>query len=95
MHSPIHSLRQTDTQFNGLLSRTTSSQYWKGYTHLDFNEARHHGVAVASAEPYASLHLSPEIMMTATHHSNFYKTDALPDPQPTVENQHTTPERQC
>ena len=44
--------------FNGPLSRTTRvSQYQKGKTNLDFTEAR---VAVASAGPYASLHLAPD-----------------------------------
>jgi len=48
--------------FNGLFSRTTSvSRCQKGYTNLDFNEARDDGVAVASAEQYANyLHLAPE-----------------------------------
>ena len=51
--------------FNGLFSRTTwVSQYQKGKTSLDLNEARDDGVlwmAVASAGPYAnSLHLAPD-----------------------------------
>jgi len=50
---------------NGLFSRTTCvSQYRKGKTSLDLNEARADGVlgmAVASAGPYAnSLHLAPD-----------------------------------
>ena len=50
---------------NGLFSRTTwVSQYQKGKTTLDLNEARYDGVlgmAVASAGPYANnLHLAPE-----------------------------------
>ena len=36
-------------------------------------------VAVASAGPYASLHLAP-----APHHSVFYRPDALPATQPTA-----------
>ena len=44
--------------FNGPLSGTTRvSQYEKGKTNLDFTEARE-WVAVASAGPYASLHLT-------------------------------------
>jgi len=49
--------------FNGLFSRTTRvSQYQKGKTSLDLNEARVMGFldAVASAGPYANnLHLMP------------------------------------
>ena len=46
--------------FNSPLSRTTQvSQYEKGKTNLDFTEARD-SVAVASAGPYASLHLAPD-----------------------------------
>ena len=44
--------------FNGLFSRTTwVSRYQKGKINLDFTGAR---VAVASAGPYASLHLAPD-----------------------------------
>jgi len=44
--------------FNGPLIWTTQvSRYQKGKTNLDFSEAR---VAVASAGPYASLHLAPD-----------------------------------
>jgi len=47
---------------HGLFSRRTwVSQYLKGRTFLDFNEARDDGVAVASSGPYANhLHLSPD-----------------------------------
>ena len=46
--------------FNGPLSGTTRvSQYQRGKTNLDFTGARD-SVAVASAEPYASLHLAPD-----------------------------------
>jgi len=46
---------------NGLFSKTTCvSQYQKGETNLDFNEARHNGEGVALAGPYANnLHLAP------------------------------------
>jgi len=36
------------------------SRYQKGKTNLDFTEARRQRVAVASAGPYASLHLAPD-----------------------------------
>ena len=46
--------------FNGPFSGTTQvSRYQKGKTNLDFTEARDR-VAVASARPYASLHLAPD-----------------------------------
>jgi len=46
--------------FNGLFSRTTwVSRHQKGYTSLEFNEARHNGVAVASVASYVNyLHLT-------------------------------------
>jgi len=46
---------------DGPFSRTTwVSQYQKGRTSLEFNEARDDGVAVASAAPYANrLHFAP------------------------------------
>jgi len=73
-------LQTGDTQhththpFNGPLSRTTRvSRYQKGKTNLDFTEA---SVAVASAGPYASLHLALQITMPAPHHSVF--TDRMP-----------------
>jgi len=36
------------------------SRYQNGKTNLDFTEARDKWVAVASAGPYASLHLAPD-----------------------------------
>ena len=46
--------------FNDPFSGTTQvSWYQKGKTNLDFTEARDR-VAVASAGPYASLHLTPD-----------------------------------
>jgi len=55
-------LTQDRHPFNGLFSRITwVSQHQKGYTNPDFNEARHDGVAAASAGPYANhLHLAPD-----------------------------------
>jgi len=53
-------LRTNRHPFNGLFSNTTwISWHHKGYTNLDFNEAREDGVAVASAGPY-HLHLPPD-----------------------------------
>ena len=47
--------------FNGPLSRTTwVSRYQRGKTNLDFTEAKRQWVAVASAGPYATLHLAPD-----------------------------------
>jgi len=44
--------------FNGPFSRTARvSRYHKGKTILDFTEAR---LAMASAGPYANLHLAPD-----------------------------------
>ena len=40
--------------------------------------------ALASAGPYASLHLAPDRTMPAPHRSVFYRPDALPATQPTV-----------
>jgi len=49
---------QQQQPFNGPLSGTTRvSRYQKGRTNLDFTEVRQ-WVAVASAGPYASLHLA-------------------------------------
>jgi len=39
---------------------------------------------MASARPYASLHLALDITTPAPHHSVFYRPDALPAAQPTV-----------
>jgi len=41
-------------------------------------------VAVASAGPYANLHLDPDITMPASHHSVFYRPDAFHAAQPTA-----------
>jgi len=41
-------------------------------------------MAMASAGPYASLHLAPDITTPEPHHSVFYRPDALPAAQPTV-----------
>ena len=73
--------------FNGLFSRTTwLSQYQKGKTSLDLNEARYHGVWRYSADtagPYANNLCTS--LQTDNHTSslNFYRLHALPDAQKT------------
>jgi len=44
-------------------------------------------VAVASAEPYANLHLAPDITTPPSHQSVLYRPDALPGTQPTAPKQ--------
>jgi len=39
---------------------------------------------VASAGPYANLHLDPDTTTPASHHSVFHRPDALPAAQPTA-----------
>ena len=71
--------------FNGLFSRTTwVSRYQKGKTDLDFTGARRQWVAVASAGPYASLHLAPDRQPCQYPTTVFYRPDALPAAQPTA-----------
>jgi len=41
-------------------------------------------VAVASARPYANLHLDPDTITPPSHHSVFYRPDALPAAQLTA-----------
>jgi len=74
--------------FNGPLgvSGTTQvSRYQKGKTNQDFTEARDSEWHVASAGPYASLHLAPD-RKPRQHPTTrfFYRPDALPAAQPTV-----------
>ena len=70
--------------FNGPFSGTTRvSRYQKGKTNLDFTEARQ-WVAVASAGPYASLHLAPDKQAHQHPTTVFYRPDALPAAQPTA-----------
>jgi len=61
------------------------SQYQKGKTNLDFTEARDSEWQVASAGPYASLHLAPD-RQPRQHPTTqvFYRPDALPAAQPTA-----------
>jgi len=69
--------------FNGPFSGTTQvSLYQKGKTNLDFTEAR---VAVASAGPYASLHLAPDRQPHQHPTTLFFnRPDALSAAQPTA-----------
>jgi len=73
------------TPSNGPLSGTTwVSQYQKGKTNLDFTEARDsewqwNRWAICKSAPR-----SRQIAMPATHHSVFYRLDALPAAQPTA-----------
>jgi len=81
----VHILRL----FNGLFSRTTwLSQYQKGKTSLDLNEARNDGFGDAVASAGLSICTS---FQTDNHIKkpslDFYRPDALPDAQPTVSKQ--------
>ena len=68
---------------NGLLSGTIGvSRYEKGKTNVDFTEAKRQWVAVASAGPYASLHLTPDRYHASTPPLSFYMPNALPVTQP-------------
>ena len=59
------------------------------------NEAKDDGVAVSSAGPYANhVHLAPDTIMPAPHHSFFCRPDALPDAQPTVLKKRIPPNHQ-
>ena len=68
-----------------LLSGTTQvSRYQKGRTNLDFTEARNsewqwHQLGQMQVWPY-----SRQITTPASHHSVFYRPDALPATQPTA-----------
>jgi len=71
--------------FNGPFTKTTwVSQYQKGKTNLDFTEARDsewqwHQLGICKSAPR-----SRQITMPATHHSVFFKLDALPAAQLTA-----------
>ena len=56
-----HTARTHTYPFNGPFSGTTRvGRYQKGKANLDFTEVKDKSVAVASAGPYASLHLAPD-----------------------------------
>jgi len=68
--------------FNGPFSGTTwVSRYQKGKTNLDFTEARDSGIswAICKSAPCSRQKTTP-----ASHHSVFYRPDALPAAQPTA-----------
>jgi len=74
--------------FNGRLPRTTwVSQYQKGKTSLDLNEARDYGVwgwqwhQLDNIQTICTLHQTDNHTNTSP---NFYRPDALPDAQPTM-----------
>ena len=84
MHCNLSSY--THTRLTARFSGTTRvSQYQKGKTNLDFTEARDSEWQVASAGPYASLHLAPD-RQPRQHPTTqvFYRPDALPAAQPTA-----------
>jgi len=74
-------------QFNEIFSRTTwISQYHKGKTSLDLNEARDDGVWGCSGirgNIKQSAPRSRQITTPTPHHSIFYRLNAPPDAQPT------------
>jgi len=76
--------------FNGLFSRTTwVSQYQKGKTSLDLNEARDYGVLGCSGVSWTMCKQSaPRCRQittpTNTSSLNLYRPDALPNAQLTV-----------
>jgi len=74
--------------FNSLFSRTTwVSQYQKGQTSLDLNEARDDEVWESSGISWTICKQSAPRWRdnhTNTSSLNFYGPDALPDAQPTV-----------
>jgi len=74
--------------FNGLLSRTTSvSRYQNDKNSLDLNAARDNGVLGYSGNSWTickqSAPRSRPITTPTSHHSIFYRPDALPGAKPT------------
>jgi len=81
--------RNATNAFNGLFSRTTCiSQYQKGKTSLDLNEARDDEVLECSGISWTvckqSAPRSRQITTPTPRHWFFYRPDALPDTQPAV-----------
>jgi len=76
--------------FNGgLISRTTwVSQYQKGKTSLDLNEARDNGVLGWQWHQLDHMQTISTSLQTDNYNNtsslNLYRPDALPDAQPTV-----------
>ena len=70
--------------FNGPFSRTTQvSRYQKGKTNLDLKQETVSGSGI-SWDVCKSALRSRQITTPATHHSVFYRLDALPATQPTA-----------
>ena len=71
--------------FNGPFSRTTQvSRYQKGKTNLDFTEARDSEWQWHQLSHMQVCTLLQTDSHTSTHHSIFYRPDALPATQPTA-----------
>jgi len=97
MNSVIASLQHTTINilllllhlFNGLFSRTSwVSQYQKGKTSLDLNQARDDRVLRRQWQQLDHMQRICTSLQTDNHTNissfNFYRPDALPDAQPTV-----------
>jgi len=82
----VSQIQHTHTHpFNRPLSGTTRvSRYQKGKTNLDFTEAREVSGSGISWAICKSAPSSRPITMPASHHSVFYRPDALPAAQPTA-----------
>jgi len=77
----------TDTSLTASFCITTwVSRHQKGTTKLDFNEPRDDGMALTSA--IDQMQIICTLLQTDNHAStsslNLYRSDALPDAQPTV-----------
>jgi len=71
--------------FNGPFSGITQvSRYQKGKTNLDFTEARDSEWQWHQLGHMQVCPCSIQIIMPASHHSSFYRPDALPAAQPTI-----------
>jgi len=75
MHARMHTCTFYDSQD---FVRDYPGEYWAG-----FYWSKRQSVAVASAGPYANLHLAPG-NHASTPPLSFYRPDALPATQPTV-----------
>jgi len=85
VYSSTFTNRGRQTTFNGPFSGTTQvSRYQKGKTNLDFTEARDSEWQWLQLGHMQSAPHSRQITMPATHHSVFYRADALPATQPTA-----------
>jgi len=84
-NQPTASKQQQQHTFNGPLSGTTRvSRYQKGKTNLDFTEAR---VSEWQWHQLGHMQVCTALQTdshASTHHSVFYRPDALPAAQPTA-----------